>query len=213
MRPTAPLLALVLLPLPLAADPCRDRIAAMFDGGALDPFARPPHRYVMTTTGPDGAVKSIYHAVFETPIRSLGWTEGAGMQSLILGSDSWIRMAEDQPWMAAPNMVPADHEGFARAQRAQQRANLDDTACPGTADLDGTEVEIVRYFTRTDPNPEAGGAWFGSANTVFIDPATGRVLRWEVTDAVSSFSPDPSPDIQVLVYTYDDTIALSEPDG
>lgn len=99
------------------ADACTDRIAALFDGGALDPFVRPAHRYVSTTTGPDGTVTSVYRAEFLSPAHSMGQTEGNPMQVLIIGSESWIRMSEAAAWMTAPNMVPTDHEGFLRAQR------------------------------------------------------------------------------------------------
>lgn len=212
MKAISLLLAAVLAaPLPALAA-CMDDIATMFDGGPLDPFARPAHRFTATTTGPDGVVKSVYRAEFVSPAHSMGWTEGNPMQVLIIGSDSWIRMAEDTPWMAAPNMVPADHEGFLRLQRDQQRANLTEVDCLGTLNIDGVDHEAVSFVTRTDP-AEGTGAWFGGHNRVFIAMDTGRVMRWEVTEAVSSFAPEPSADTQVILYDYDEQITLPRPEN
>lgn len=201
----------VATPLPAFAD-CLDDVSAMFDGGSLDPFVRPAHRYTSTTTGPDGKVKSVYRAEFVSPAHSMGWTEGNPMQVLIIGSDSWIRMAEDAAWMAAPNMVPADHEGFLRRQRDQQRANLTEVECLGSQSTDGVDYEVVSFVSRTDP-AEGTGAWFGGRNRVFVDAGTGRVMRWEVTGAVSSFAPEPSADTQLIVYDYDAAISLPRPEN
>ena len=196
---------------PVHAD-CRDTIDALFDGGPLDPFARPPHRYVRTTTGPDGTVRMVYRATFETPVRSLGRTESMAMEVLILGSESWIRTDPAGDWTAAPNMVPEDHEAFVRLQMDQQRANLGRTACPGATVIDGATYDTYRFFTRTDPVEASGGAWFGGLNTIHVDPGTGLVMVWEVTEAVSSFAPEPSADRDVAVYTYDAALTLPRPE-
>jgi hypothetical protein len=91
-------------------------------------------------------------------------------------------------------------------------ANLSETACPGEVTLDGTTYLSVSYVTRTDPTPESHDAWFGSRNTVFIDPGTGRVMRWEQTDFVSSFAPEVNPERHVQVFDYAADISLPTPE-
>ena len=203
--------AALLLPLPALADDCHGHIATMFDEGPLDPFARPPHSYVNTTYAADGSVKSTYLARFETPVESIGGTEGGTMFAMIVGSESWIGPSMDGPWTAAPNMVPDDHEAFVRLQMEHNVANLAQVSCPGLVEVEGQEFENVAYFTKTDPSKAAHGAWFGGLNSVFIDPETGRVMRWEITEAVSSFAPKPSGDRQVLIYTYEPDLRVDPP--
>ncbi|WP_040604684.1 hypothetical protein [Sagittula stellata] len=212
MRHLLPLFACLALaaPVPALADACRDRIAAMFDGGPLDPFARPPHSFVGTTYDAAGNVRWIYEARYETPLKTVGGMQG-GQQVLLDGSDSWMGASPDGPWTKAPNLIPDDHEGFIRAQMAQNVKNLDRTDCPGMADVDGTTLEKFVYFTKTDPTPESAGAWFGALNTVFVHPQNGRVMRWETSESVAHYAPDPSGDVQVNVYTYDPAITVSPP--
>lgn len=93
------------------------------------------------------------------------------------------------------------------------RANLSDTQCPGTADLDGQTYQVFEYVTRTDATEASNGAWFGGRNRVFIDPENDRVMHWHVTEAVSSFAPEISADVQMIRYEYDETITLPRPDN
>lgn len=202
---------LALLPAPGLADDCRDHVAALFDGGALDPFATPPHALETTTYGPDGVVRYVYHGRIETPVRMVGGIDG-GTMALIVGNDSWMGPSLDGPWTAAPNMVPADHEGFVRTQTAQKVANLDRVDCAGVVDLDGAPREKLEFFTKTDPNDAVGGAWFGGMNTVYIDPETGQVARWDTYDSVAHYQADPSPDRQVSLRRYDAEISVNAPD-
>jgi hypothetical protein len=183
----------------------------MFDGGALDPFARPPHAIRSVTTGPDGAQKSVYLARFETPVETVGGVEGGEIMALIVGNDSWIGASLDGPWQEAPNMVPPDHEGFARAQIAQTTANLTDITCDGTAEVDGMTLEKVSYTTHTDPMEVTGGAWFGARYTAFIDPETNLLMRMETRDFVAHYAPEPGKDLQVITYTYDPDIKVDPP--
>ena len=211
MRNCSPLANLLHLAPPALADACRERVVATFDGGPLDPFARAPHSYVTTISGPDGSVTSTCHAMHESPVPAMGWSDGNPMQTLILGSESWIRMGEDRDWMATPNMLPEDHAGFVRSQIAQQITNLKDVACPGLMVMEDRQFDVVRNFTKTEPDPASSDAWFGAANAVFLEPETQRVIRWETTQAVSSFAPTPSNDTQVIVCKYDADVTLPKP--
>ncbi|ASP18883.1 hypothetical protein ANTHELSMS3_00157 [Antarctobacter heliothermus] len=212
--PTAVCLLLLPLALPATAQDaaCHDRIAAMMQGGALDAFQRPPHRFSNTVTDPDGAVRYVFDTLWDTPARSVSGIKDSGNYTLVIDSDSWTGPSLTGPWTKAPNQLPPDREAFQRKQMAQMVANLTDTACPGTVDLDGMTYETVTYFTKTDPDDSMGGAWFGALNTVYIDPDTDQVMRWEMTDFVSSFAPEVSKDRHTQLFTYDPSISLKRPD-
>ena len=207
----APFAALALsLPLPAIADACRDEIAALYAGGALDPFAQPAYSYDTTVTAADGTVKYEFHTVFDTPLRSMSGLKGQ-MVTLSIGSRTWIAPGPDGPWTEAPNQNPDDMEAFHKANRDQLARNIRDAACPGETALDGQRYLTYRFTTQTDPDP-ATGAYFGSTKTVFIDPATGRLMRIEDTGGFAHYAPDPGTDVTTSVYTYDPAISLSAPD-
>lgn len=196
----------------LAEDPaCRARIDAMFDGGPLDPFARPPHRFVNTVQTPEGATQYQFLVIWDGPARGISGIVGSGPFTLMIDSDTWTGPGPDGPWTAAPNLLPADHEAVQRRQLAESRANLADVACLGTVEVEGARYDAIRYFTKTDPDPETG-AWFGALNTVYLDPASQHVRRWELTGMVSSFAPEASRDRHVQVFSYDDPVSISRPD-
>jgi len=196
---------------PGLSDTCRDKIDAMFDGGPLDPFVRAPHRLTNTETDANGQFLRRYLTKWQTPSRTVSGIEGGGLFALIIGQDSWTGPSLDGPWTKAPNMLPMDHDTFQRMQQAQMRANLSDTACPGMTEIDGAPFDTVSYVTKTDPTPESHNAWFGARHTVYIHPDTQQVMRWEMTDFVSSFAPDLSKNVQVQIYDYDPDLTIDVP--
>lgn len=212
-----PRLALLVASLALAAPAlaedtaCRDRIDAMFDGGPLDPFVRPPHRFTNTVLSPEGDMRYQYLAIWDSPARSIGGVLGTGTFTLIIDGDSWTGPAPEGPWTAAPNMLPETYEDMQRRQHAESRKNLTEPACLGTVEVDDATYDAVRYVTRTDPDPDSG-AWFGARNTVYLDPETQRVLRWEMTDFTSSFAPEVSRDNHVQIFSYEDPMTITRPD-
>lgn len=215
-RSTHTAACLLLFPLALPAHAqdtaCQDRIAAMFDGGALDPYTRPAHNYTNTVLTPDGDMRYQFFAIWDSPARRISGVNGSGSFVLIIDNDSWTGPSPEGPWTAAPNMLPENYDDVQRRQQAQMVKNLSETACPGRVEVDDIPYENVRFFTKTDPEEASDGAWFGSRNSVFIDPDDGRVMRWEMTDFVSSFAPEVSRDIHVQIFTYDDPISISRPD-
>jgi hypothetical protein len=190
---------------------CHARIDAMFDGGALDPFARPPHQFTNTVLSPEGDMRYQMLAIWDTPARSIAGIVGMGNFTMIVSGDSWTGPSPEGPWMAAPNMLPDGYEESQRAQLAQQRKNLTDTACDGLVDLGSETFDSVTFFTKTDPAEGPGASWFGARNTVYIDPQEKRVMRWEMTNFVSSFAPGVNADIHVQIFSYDDPVSISAP--
>ncbi|WP_420411784.1 hypothetical protein [Roseibium sp.] len=208
------LLALLIIATPqtASAETCHETIAGMFEGGALDPFVRPPHRLTNTVTDAEGNFVRRYLTRWQTPFRSVSGVEGGGLFALVIDADSWTGPSLDGPWTKSPNSLPADHNDVRKAQHNQEKANLTDGKCLGTVDLDGSNYDVVSYVTKTDPNPKMNDMWFGARHTVYIDPETARVMRWESTDFVSSFAPNMSKEVQVQIFEYDPDLVIPRPE-
>lgn len=206
------LLACMTWPLSAVAAPCRDTIAAMYDGGPLDPRHRPPHRQVNTVTGEDGTVIRIFDTVMESATRSKSGIRGGSLFAMIIDNRSWTGPTLDGPWTEAPNQLPINRAAQLEQVRQQQIKNLSETSCPGMVDVAGRTYKNVQFTTRTDPNPDMNNAWFGTTNSVFIDPDARRVMRWEQTNHVNSWQEGTGTDRHVLVFDYDTTIQLEVPD-
>lgn len=205
-------IACLLCPAMALADTCRDEIAAMYDTGPLDPRTRPPHAHENEVRAPDGSLTRVFETRIESPLRSVSGVQGSGLYALVIENRSWTGPTIDGPWAENPNRLPDNRAALADRMRIQQQANLDDVACPGLVDVDGAELLNVQFVTRTDPDPDMGGAWFGAKNSVFIDPDTQRVMRWEMTDFRNSWSDGVSRETHKIVYRYDDAIRLVAPD-
>lgn len=214
MRFLRPLLlvSMALAPVQAVADACRERIAAAFDGGPLDPRDRPPHRQTTTVLAQDGVEIRVFDTVMESALRSLSGVRGSGTYTLVIDRQSWTGPAPDGPWSKAPNLLPDDRMDQIDRIRRQEQANLSDTACPGAQELNGQGVEVFVFTTRTDPDPSMGDAWYGARNTVYFDPDTNRVLRWEMTDFRNSWSSGIGTERHVILYDYDSSIRLPEPE-
>lgn len=74
--------------------------------------------------------------------------------------------------------------------------------------LDGNTFDMVRYSSKTDPNPDMGSAFFGSSDTVYIDPETKQVILLVQTGFFSSWLPEPRKDTHTTRFTYDPTIKI-----
>jgi hypothetical protein len=69
----------------------------------------------------------------------------------------------------------------------------------------------VRYTTKTDPNPDMNNAFFGSSDTVYIDPETRQVMLLEQTGFFSSWLLEPRKDQHITRFTYDPNIKITAP--
>ncbi|CTQ53825.1 hypothetical protein LP7551_02354 [Roseibium album] len=203
---------LTLLPFNAQANDCFDKISKMFDAGPLDPFVRTPHSLTNTVTDADGNFLRKFQTRWQTPSRSVSGVEGSGYFALVINSDTWTGPTLDGPWTKAPNSLPDDHMEERRRQHEQQRANLSNTECSGETEIDGSKYDVVSFVTRTDPNPQMQDMWFGARHKVFIEQTTGKVSIWKSTDFVSSFAPELSKEMQVQVFTYNETLVIPDPE-
>lgn len=209
-----PLLLLCLLPLaatPALADDCKTRIAAMFDGGPLDAYRRPPHRHEKQVLSASGAVQFTFASVVQTPLRTISGIKGGDMM-LAVDDRTWTGPTADGPWTETASNFPPDRATLHATMRAQQAANLTDVSCPGLVDVNGTILENVRFSTRTDPNPDMSDAFSGSSNSVYIDPDSQQVMRWDMTGLFSSWLPTPGTDLHITRFSYDPTIRVDPPE-
>lgn len=211
-RRAGPTLALALVlslgVTPARADACHDEIAALFDGGPLDPFALPPHRFTHVVTGQDGSPRYAMTVTFESPVRMMTEMD-TGMRSLVIGSESWMAQGKAAGWTKVPNVLPDDMAALHARNRDQMRANLTATECLGLVQVDGQPLTAYRYATQTDPDP--AGIYYGATYTTYLDPDSGMKMRQEVDREISHYQPQPGTDHTVQVFTYDDSIAVMPP--
>jgi hypothetical protein len=204
------LFAFLICPAAAMAD-CRAEITALFDGGALDPFAHPPHRIDTLSTTEDGTEVSRYLTFWDTPSRSINGTPETGPFWLSIGNDTWQGPTPDGPWSPLGVMAGDPVEDVHRATRDEMAANVSEEECLGTVALDGREVLSYAYRTQTDPGDD--GVYFGGTYTIFVDPESGHLLRVETEDFIAHYQPTPSTGRTVSVHSYDDPRTITPPEG
>lgn len=197
-----------LAPVAAWADACREEIAALYRGGALDPFARPPRHEVTVAVQPDGS---------ETPVSEAYWQEVTKFISksgnnhfLTFGTRMWMGPSFDGPWTPSPSALPADFEAMTRAQADENAANLTESACLGEMTFGGQR--LLRYAFRTHTDKTARDSWFGGYHTVSIDADTGQMVRMEIREMVSSWAPEPTSHMHVTTVDYDVDFTVTPPE-
>lgn len=209
MRRISLVLAVALAPLPAAAD-CAADVAALFDGGALDPFDRPNRREVtvsVTTDGTETTETPVSDVLWDGVTRSINCT--ATMCAMQIDTEMWTKPVGTDAWAAAPSQLPDDPEAFAQGIVDDMAANLSEPDCLGADMLGGRAVTVFRYRTKTNPNEF--GSWWGGLYTAFVADDTGRLVRLEETESIASWAAGPDPAVKVTTVTYDDSISISAP--
>jgi hypothetical protein len=199
-------LGLSLAPLPALADPCTEEIAALFSGGAMDPFARPPHRQEVTEYDEAGTETRRNLNIVETPLRTIAGVNGEQF-TLAVDRDLWNAPAPEGPWTPLGYQMPEGREAAIRASAEQHAANLSETACHG-ADAEG----LLHYVYRSRTDEDASGNYHGGLYEIRVNPGTGRVERMEITDFVNAWTEGVSRARHEIVFTYDDTIRVTPPE-
>ena len=202
------LLLTSLLPGVARGDACRDEIAALYaEGGAMDPFARPPHRQTVRELTADGTETRVNVSLFETPMRTIAGVPAENRFTMAIGRDLWNGPSMDGPWTPLGYQMPEGREEAMRLGLRQNAANLADTDCLG-ADGDGRLV----YSYRTQTDPDASGVYSGAFYTVRVDPDSGRAMRIEMTDFVNSWTEGVSTDRHEITLDYDPSIRVLPPE-
>ncbi len=202
------LLGLIVLPVPPAlADACRNEIAALYQGGALDPFGRPKRREITMSVQPDGTQALITDVMWEAVTRSI--TKSGANHFLTYDRQMWMGPSFDGPWTPSPSALPEDFEAMTRAQADENAANLSETACMGEMSFGGQRLR--RYAFRTHTDKTARDSWFGGYHTVSINADTGQMVRMEIREMVSSWAPEPTKHMHVTTVDYDVNFAVTPP--
>ena len=207
MRSLTAIFALSLsLPLPAAAD-CAGEIAALFDGGAWDPFTRANRHEVTMSRAPDGSETQVSEVFWDGPVKSINCSVNGCF--LGIGAETWRSDTAEGPWTSIGSTGIDDPEGFARETRDLIAASVSEPECLGTVDLDGVEALAYRFYSKPEPN--RFGSWRGGRYTVWLTPDAARILRIELADGIASWAPEPAADVQVTVVTEDPSIAIVAP--
>lgn len=198
--------ALLALPLPVAAD-CAAEVAGLFQGGALDPFARPNRHEVTVAIHPDGSQTAVADVLWDGVARSANCTPNGCFLSI--DAATWQGEGFAGPWVFVSEMAGYDPEPFTRAMNDSFAANVTEAECQGAGELEGRAVVSYRYRTRTDPNEY--GSWFGGLYTAWIEVETGQLMRLAQAEGIASWAPEPSGDLLMTDVVYDPAIRIETP--
>lgn len=204
-----PWVAAVFLVTPGAAlaDACTAEIAALFEGGPLDPFVRPNRVETTVQVAPDGTETPMSVVRWDGPLKSINAVGGTFYMAI--GTKAWQGPSLDGPWTFNGIMGDYDPNDVTRNTTRSMAANVTEASCDGAVDLDGTEAVKYSFRTKTDPNQF--GSWWGGLYTVYIGAESGQKLREDVAEYIASWAPDPVETVQVTTVVYDDTIEIVEP--
>ncbi|WP_267139548.1 hypothetical protein [Anianabacter salinae] len=205
-------LSVVLLPHIALADDCRDRIAALYDGGAMDDAARPPHLLELLQYAPDGSLSERSTGPVIDGTHYQLWSETAKMGVLYIGTEVWYRIgAEDAPWGSRQEMPEVRAEDLAR-QLAEKAGSITEAECLGqmTAE-DGGVFEVYRWRVFTETMEDYGGGVNGAIHEAWVDPGSGLLRRRQDTEVVTPWQAEPDGSWTVASYTYDPSITLTPP--
>lgn len=115
---------------------CRAEIAALFDGGPLDPFERPNRRETTVTVHPDGSETPLNEVIWDGTQKSINHQNG--VYYMAIGTNAWQGASFDGPWTFTGSMGDFDPDDITRNTTASMAANLAETECAGEVDLGGS---------------------------------------------------------------------------
>ncbi len=156
------------------AESCTDHIAAMYDGGPLDPRDRAPHHQTNAVFAADGSPLRTFRTIMESGTRSVSGVEGSGFFARVLDRRSWTGPTLEGPWTESPNLLSEDRAGQINAQREQEIANLANSECPGLVEIEGATLENLRFTACTDPNDAMRWALLHKSGSARGSPLPGR---------------------------------------
>lgn len=213
MRALKPvLLVLMLWPVAVTADACREEIAAMFDGGPLDPFARPPWRQVKEIYAEDGSLGYIMDSLAVDPVHQVSGIRDSGQFLMMIGRESWRGPSPEGPWTPSGMTLTEDMLAAQKAVAPSMAANLSETECLGTVERDGRTLIAYGFRTKVDPHPARGNSWWGSKDVVYLDPETRLPVIWEQTEHIASWAEGVKNERHVSTLTYPDDIEITPPE-
>ena len=206
-----PVFLIAAAPAPASADDCLAEIKALY-GDEMNAYTRKPYRSTKTVYDADGRQTHVFENLVETPLRTISGVKGSGAYTLVVDLSAWTGPGADGPWTPAPANFPKDRKAGHDAFREAEIAGMSDPECPGAVDLDGRPALKFVFRIKTEPVAEMNGMWLADHNTVWLDPASKDVLRWDKTDFQSNWAPDVSKERHVEVFEYDGSIKVTSPD-
>lgn len=205
--PKALSLIAILSPASLSAD-CASEIAALFDGGAWDPFVRENRREITIARTPSGAETPVSDVLWDGPLNSINCIPSGCYMAI--GFQSYSGTSFDGPWTKGGPTGSGDPAAFVQGTNDRLAQSVSQPECLGETDLDGQSAVQYRFLSKPEPNDY--GAWWGGTYTVWVDPAASRILRIELANGIASWAPKPSENLQITTITYDPDIKVKAPE-
>lgn len=203
--------AIAAAPQAARADSCLDELKGLFRN-EMDAFNRKPYRSVKTVYGEDGNEQLVFDNIVENPLETISGNRG-GPFGLVVDQEVWTGPTQEGPWTRSPTPpgFPPDRKAGYDAQHAQMLANMGDAVCHGEVELDGARYLHYDYKIHPPEDRTALPYWAAESDSIWLDPQTRQVARWEQTDFEVSFLKGISRERHVTVFEYDETIRVDPP--
>ena len=199
----------LVLATPALAD-CRAEIVALYDGGAMDEFARRPHHIEMVDYAADGTMTERHVGQQINGTHYTLFSEVRGMGVLYVGTEVWYQMGKDAAWGNKQTMPEVRKDDLMR-QQAEKAASISEEACLGTMQEDGKDYVVYRWRVFTDTSEEHGGGINGAVHEAWVDPDSGELAILKDSEVVTPWKKEPDGSTRVTRYRYDDGIEITPP--
>ncbi|MEZ5720668.1 MAG: hypothetical protein R3D59_02605 [Paracoccaceae bacterium] len=161
------------LPLPAVAD-CAGEIAALFDGGAWDPFTRANRHEVTMSRAPNGSETQVSEVFWDGPVKSINCSVNGCF--LGIGAETWRSDTAEGPGRRSAAPGSTTRKG-SRARpgpdrRLGERARMSRDGRSRRRRGAGLPVLFK-------PEPNRFGSWWGGRYLVWLTPDAARILRIE----------------------------------
>lgn len=193
----------------LASDACLEEIKTLY-ANELNAYNRKPYRSVKTVYDAEGKQTHIFDNIVENPLETISGVRGTVM-AMVIDQQSWTGPSMEGPWSPAPANLPPDRKAGHDAFRQAEIDGMSAGECAGQVDLDGRPALKYAFNIKTEPVEEMGGMWLADRNTIWLDPETKEILRWDKTDFQSNWAPEIDSSLHVEVFEYDETITVDPP--
>jgi len=173
-------------------------------------FDRPAHRAERTVEA--FGQKTVYKDIVVDFTRTLSQVNGADW-TLVIGKDTWTGPSPDGPWRGHQIHPQRTDQGWQEKLRAQTNAyadNMTDIACLGMVEIDGQTYAHYKFSSRSNPDSENGGCWYGATHEYFVDPSSNLVMRELSSHFTGSYGDDPESS-GLTIYAYDESITIIGP--
>ncbi len=194
------------------ANECRDRIAALYNGGAMDERVRRPHRIEILQYDSQGTMTERHVGKVIDGTHYQLFSEVSKMGVLYVGTEIWYASGSpDGPWGNKQEMPAVRAEDLVR-QLEEKAASVTEAECLGQMQDNGVAYDVYRWRVFTETLEEYGGGINGARHEAWVDPDSGELAILRDSEVVTPWKKTPDGSRTETRFTYDDSITITAPE-